>query len=42
MVRACAGPSVLLARITSRSAHALDLHAGKRVWIQVKSVALVR
>jgi molybdate transport system ATP-binding protein len=42
MVRACAGPSVLLARITCRSADALQLQAGKRVWIQVKSVALVR
>lgn len=42
MVRACAGPSVLLARITGKSADALDLRAGKRVWIQVKSVALVQ
>jgi molybdate transport system ATP-binding protein len=41
LVRACAGPTVLLARITCRSAAALQLQAGKRVWIQVKSVALV-
>jgi ABC-type molybdate transport system ATPase subunit len=31
----------LLARITCRSADALQLHAGQQVWLQVKSVALV-
>jgi molybdate transport system ATP-binding protein len=41
LVRACAGPSALLARITCRSADALQLHAGQQVWLQVKSVALV-
>jgi len=41
MVRACAGPSVLLARITKKSADHLQLHAGKPAWVQVKSVALV-
>ncbi len=37
----CAG-AVLLARITARAAHTLDLQVGKPVWAQVKSVALVQ
>ena len=41
MVRLQCGASVLLARITARSAHALGLQAGTEVWAQLKSVALV-
>ncbi len=41
LVRLQCGTSILLARITARSAHALDLQAGHPVWAQVKSVALV-
>ncbi len=36
------GPSTLLARITQRSADQLDIAPGRRVWVQIKSVALVR
>ena len=35
-------PAVLLARITSRAAHDLQLEIGQSVWAQVKSVALIR
>lgn len=41
MVRLQVGQSVLLARITARSAAALNLTAGMPVWAQIKSVALV-
>jgi molybdate transport system ATP-binding protein len=41
MVRAWAGPSVLLARVTKKAVDHLQLHEGKRAWVQVKSVALV-
>jgi molybdate transport system ATP-binding protein len=41
MVRLQCGETVLLARITARSAHALGLRAGLEVWAQLKSVALV-
>ena len=34
--------STLLARITRRSVHQLNLAAGDRVWAQIKSVAIVR
>lgn len=36
------GPSTLLARITQRSADQLDIAPGRRVWVQIKSMALVR
>jgi molybdate transport system ATP-binding protein len=36
------GPSTLLARITQRSADQLGIAPGLRVWVQIKSVALVR
>lgn len=35
------GPTPFVARLTARSAQALDLHPGKSVWIQIKSVAVV-
>ena len=41
VVRLQCGASVLLARITARSAHALALQPGANVWAQLKSVALV-
>jgi molybdate transport system ATP-binding protein len=41
MVRLRVGGSLLLARITSKSAMALDLQPGKGVFAQVKSVALL-
>jgi len=36
------GPSLLLARITRRSWHSLELQVGQKVWAQVKSVAIVQ
>ena len=41
LVRLACGEAMLLARITARAADALELVAGKPVWAQVKSVALV-
>ena len=41
LVHLRSGATVLLARITARSAHQLQLQAGSRVWAQLKSVALV-
>jgi molybdate transport system ATP-binding protein len=41
LVRLRCGPSMLLARITQRSAQALALQPGQTVWAQVKSVALI-
>ena len=35
------GPSVLMARLTERSAHALDIRPGLELFAQVKSVALL-
>jgi len=40
-VRTHEGPSVLLARVTRRSAQALALAPGLPVWAMVKSVALL-
>lgn len=37
-----AGGTILLARVTARSAHALDLQPGRSAWAQIKSVAVVR
>ncbi len=42
MVRLRCGSSVLLARITRKAWDALELHLGRAVWVQVKSVALVQ
>ena len=42
LVRVSVGGAILLARITGRSYDALDLRPGKRVWLQVKSVALLQ
>ncbi len=41
LVRLSVGDSPLLARLTRRSAHALELAPGKRVYAQIKAVALV-
>lgn len=41
LVRVRAGETALLARLTRRSAAALELAPGRRVWAQVKSVALI-
>ena len=41
LVRLRCGASFILARITARSAHALQLQAGMAVWAQIKAVALV-
>jgi molybdate transport system ATP-binding protein len=35
------GASPLLARLTRRSAAALELEPGKPVWVQIKAVALI-
>jgi molybdate transport system ATP-binding protein len=35
------GGTLLLARLTARSVHGLDLRPGKRVWAQIKSVAVL-
>ncbi len=42
LVRLSIGEAVLLARITRKSADALDLAPGQRVYAQVKSVGLIR
>jgi molybdate transport system ATP-binding protein len=41
MVRLACGDAFVLARITARAAHELDLQPGQQVWAQVKSVALL-
>ncbi|KEF30799.1 Molybdenum transport ATP-binding protein ModC [Marinobacter nitratireducens] len=41
MVRLVAGNTPFLARLTSRSVECLDLQPERRVWMQVKSVAIV-
>ncbi len=41
LVRVSCGESLLLARLTRRAVASLNLEAGKPVWAQVKSVALV-
>ncbi len=41
MVKLMAGPTPLLARLTSRSASQLALTPGAAIWLQVKSVAIV-
>jgi molybdate transport system ATP-binding protein len=41
LLQLACGPTVLLARITARAAHDLQLAPGTPVWAQVKSVALV-
>ena len=41
LVRVDVGGTPLVARLTARSAHELDLRPGKAVWAQVKSVAVL-
>ncbi|MFC3913214.1 molybdenum ABC transporter ATP-binding protein [Pseudaeromonas sharmana] len=41
LVRVCVGTAILIARLTTRAAHELQITSGKQVWLQVKSVALV-
>ncbi|RFO97183.1 molybdenum ABC transporter ATP-binding protein [Rhodoferax lacus] len=41
LLRLRLGAAPLLARVTQRSAHALELAAGKPVWVQIKAVALI-
>ncbi len=41
LVRLALGDSPLLARLTRRSSAALELQAGKPVWVQIKAVALI-
>ena len=41
LLRLSVGPSHLLARLTRRSAAALELVAGTPVWVQIKAVALI-
>ena len=41
LVRLALGPTPLLARITARSAHQLDLSPGMALWAQIKAVALL-
>ncbi len=41
LLRLDCGASTLLARITARAAHGLELAPGKAVWAQVKSAALI-
>jgi molybdate transport system ATP-binding protein len=41
LVRVRVGQVPLVARLTRRSAHALDLAPGQAVWAQVKTVALM-
>ena len=41
LVRLKLGESTILASLTRRSVHALELEAGKAVWVQIKSVAVI-
>lgn len=41
LVRLLAGPTALLSRLTSRAVAQLGIEPGMRVWMQIKSVALV-
>ncbi len=41
LLRLQCGASVLLARVTQRAVNDLQLHAGAKVWAQVKSVAVI-
>jgi len=41
MVQLRVGGTALLARLTRRSAQRLDLAPGRRVWAQIKAVALI-
>jgi molybdate transport system ATP-binding protein len=41
LVQLRVGGSLLLARVTARSAHALGLQPGQALWLQVKSVAVL-
>ena len=41
MVRLLAGQTPFLARLTTRAVHTLKLATGQKVWMQIKSVALV-
>lgn len=41
VVRLRAGETILLAAVTARSAHALALAPGQKLWAQIKSVALL-
>jgi molybdate transport system ATP-binding protein len=42
LVQLSVGASVLVARITRRSADQLNVVPGRRLWLQIKTVALVR
>jgi molybdate transport system ATP-binding protein len=42
LVRLKVGESYLLARLTKKSLQKLALTLGKRIWIQIKSAAIVR
>lgn len=41
LVRIQVGDSFLISRLTKRSAHALGVAPGQKIWVQVKSVALM-
>jgi molybdate transport system ATP-binding protein len=41
LIRLLVGSTALIAKVTLKSLHHLDLHKGKLVWAQIKSVALV-
>ena len=41
LVRVRVGESPLISRLTRRSVHELQLQAGKSIWVQVKSVAVL-
>ena len=41
LLRLDAGGATLLARITRKSANALDIHPGSKVYAQIKTVALL-
>ncbi len=41
LVRVSVGPSALLARLTRRAVAMLDVHPGRQLWVQIKSVALL-
>jgi molybdate transport system ATP-binding protein len=42
LVRVLVGDSVIVARVTKRSADTLGITPGYQIWVQVKSVALIK
>ena len=42
LVRLCIDTTVIIARVSRRSVDHLDIHMGRQMWLQIKSVAILR